>query len=326
MHDVDQFFGFDSGAEDEDEEISAAQVIARRRSTRAFTSPCKPGTLTPISLDEVAHEACRKPCSSSAAAPDFVNWESDDWTSTCQSSRIDSATPPSTKYAFSPTSVPLAKDAPGLPTRRSRWNMGNAREALLERFKSRQELLEKVQASQGELLFKDSAPPRRRPSSARAPSARRESSPSALTTASVHIQRLESLQRSSSLRQCGIRRPRDLHSLLEDGIRGCAQKLETRPRAGHQVTKSEPSCVICLEKLHTASQDTGALQALACGHSFHASCIQNWLRTSPTCPLCKLKVVDSEEIPEARTTSSRPNTGRRRGVLRHATSQTRRGA
>lgn len=90
------------------------------------------------------------------------------------------------------------------------------------------------------------------------------------------------------------RSPRDLNSLLlEEGIRGHTMNMPPRPRREPLPMHggAEASCVICLEKLRTPDSEPGAMQALACGHAFHTSCIRNWLATSPTCPLCKTKVV-----------------------------------
>lgn len=47
---------------------------------------------------------------------------------------------------------------------------------------------------------------------------------------------------------------------------------------------SEPSplCVICLGSL------AGTVETTACGHLFHAECVEQWLRTyrEPRCPVC----------------------------------------
>lgn len=82
-------------------------------------------------------------------------------------------------------------------------------------------------------------------------------------------------------------------SVLEEGVMG---RSVAKVQSAHG-----PVCVICLEELRSEA-DSGAcrqrsrslpLTALACGHSFHASCIRQWLEASPTCPLCKVEVVDS---------------------------------
>lgn len=35
----------------------------------------------------------------------------------------------------------------------------------------------------------------------------------------------------------------------------------------------------------------------ACGHTFHIDCIDNWLATHTTCPLCRLSLLSSAKSP-----------------------------
>ncbi|KAI8470371.1 MAG: hypothetical protein J3K34DRAFT_368518, partial [Monoraphidium minutum] len=42
-------------------------------------------------------------------------------------------------------------------------------------------------------------------------------------------------------------------------------------------------CTICLD----AYADGELVKQLPCGHSYHAACIDEWLRKSAVCPLCK---------------------------------------
>mmetsp|Transcript_58276 Transcript_58276/g.161114 ORF Transcript_58276/g.161114 Transcript_58276/m.161114 type:complete len:366 (+) Transcript_58276:152-1249(+) len=67
--------------------------------------------------------------------------------------------------------------------------------------------------------------------------------------------------------------------------------------AAASIGEDVPSfCAICLEPLwpHAGGGCGGqALQALFCGHAFHAECIGRWLHESETCPLCKSVVSDS---------------------------------
>ena len=44
-------------------------------------------------------------------------------------------------------------------------------------------------------------------------------------------------------------------------------------------------CSICLEEYEKDSKDL--LSYLFCKHTFHRKCIENWLKTSVLCPLCK---------------------------------------
>ena len=53
---------------------------------------------------------------------------------------------------------------------------------------------------------------------------------------------------------------------------------------------SAPHCAICLDEIE-CDQPT---QALACGHCYHESCINNWLRHNLTCPTCRQEVRTSD--------------------------------
>ena len=51
-------------------------------------------------------------------------------------------------------------------------------------------------------------------------------------------------------------------------------------------------CSICLEK-YTESGDT--ITYFFCKHAFHTKCIENWLKTSSLCPLCKQDIKKHKE-------------------------------
>lgn len=51
-----------------------------------------------------------------------------------------------------------------------------------------------------------------------------------------------------------------------------------------------PDCSICFEKLVTKNT-----QSVYCGHEFHTCCIEKWLESSNTCPLCR-RLIDHEII------------------------------
>jgi len=59
-------------------------------------------------------------------------------------------------------------------------------------------------------------------------------------------------------------------------------------KAGSHGGGGEPvECVVCL----SAMQDGDAVRALpGCRHAFHAACVDAWLRTTPSCPLCRAAV------------------------------------
>ena len=46
-------------------------------------------------------------------------------------------------------------------------------------------------------------------------------------------------------------------------------------------------CAVCLRGLAP-----GRARHLPCGHCFHAACIGEWLRRSPTCPVCRRASTD----------------------------------
>ena len=47
-------------------------------------------------------------------------------------------------------------------------------------------------------------------------------------------------------------------------------------------TESNEGCSICLEPLSTSP-----IRELACKHSFHKQCIDRWVHTALTCPMCR---------------------------------------
>ncbi|VDL95087.1 unnamed protein product [Schistocephalus solidus] len=53
-------------------------------------------------------------------------------------------------------------------------------------------------------------------------------------------------------------------------------------------------CVICQELLGGASEEN--LLALFCGHVFHVTCAETWLKSSSTCPQCRLPVARRQII------------------------------
>ena len=62
--------------------------------------------------------------------------------------------------------------------------------------------------------------------------------------------------------------------------------------------------IICCWKYHTGRQicieaqnETGSIRTLACGHSFHMSCINRWLLHRSTCPLCRARILAQNVTP-----------------------------
>ncbi len=58
--------------------------------------------------------------------------------------------------------------------------------------------------------------------------------------------------------------------------------IYTRPSPAPS-ENSRPTCVVCLADF----DDGDGLRTLACGHSFHAHCVDPWLIENQSCPLCK---------------------------------------
>ncbi|CAI5511163.1 unnamed protein product [Closterium sp. Naga37s-1] len=54
------------------------------------------------------------------------------------------------------------------------------------------------------------------------------------------------------------------------------------PRQRH-VEAEDAECCVCLVRY----EDGCVLRELPCSHHFHAACIDKWLKSHPTCPLCK---------------------------------------
>ncbi|KKK23796.1 hypothetical protein AOCH_000279 [Aspergillus ochraceoroseus] len=74
------------------------------------------------------------------------------------------------------------------------------------------------------------------------------------------------------------------------------------------------SCAICLDLI----EDDDDIRGLACGHAFHASCVDPWLTSRrASCPLCKADYY----IPKPRSDAAEPTTGSERNG-RNATHRT----
>ncbi|KAL7125837.1 hypothetical protein ABFS83_14G142900 [Erythranthe nasuta] len=75
-------------------------------------------------------------------------------------------------------------------------------------------------------------------------------------------------------------------------------------------TMEDAQCAICLSEY----QEKEVLRIMPkCGHSFHLSCIDVWLRKQSTCPVCRLSLhesVDSVSVEPAASEVSRETTSR----------------
>jgi hypothetical protein len=59
------------------------------------------------------------------------------------------------------------------------------------------------------------------------------------------------------------------------------------PRPSNDDKASVSNCAVCLHPKNAGEM----LRSLPCLHSFHVDCIDPWLRSKPTCPVCTHKVV-----------------------------------
>ncbi|GJN01921.1 hypothetical protein PR202_ga19225 [Eleusine coracana subsp. coracana] len=64
--------------------------------------------------------------------------------------------------------------------------------------------------------------------------------------------------------------------------------LFTMASALAALPKSSPDCAVCLSPF---TPDAELRLLPACRHAFHAACVDAWLRTTPSCPLCRAAVV-----------------------------------
>uniref|UniRef100_A0A0E0DES1 RING-type domain-containing protein n=1 Tax=Oryza meridionalis TaxID=40149 RepID=A0A0E0DES1_9ORYZ len=71
--------------------------------------------------------------------------------------------------------------------------------------------------------------------------------------------------------------------------------LRALPVTVHRADAAAPlECAVCIAEV----EDGEAARFLPrCGHGFHAECVDLWLRSHPTCPLCRLAVVAADAAP-----------------------------
>ncbi|KQJ97699.1 RING-H2 finger protein ATL74 [Brachypodium distachyon] len=67
-----------------------------------------------------------------------------------------------------------------------------------------------------------------------------------------------------------------------------AASLPVVPYAGATTKGQERDCPVCLEEF---GDDDGVKVVPACGHVFHAACIDRWLGVRNSCPVCRCAVV-----------------------------------
>ena len=68
-----------------------------------------------------------------------------------------------------------------------------------------------------------------------------------------------------------------------DSAPGEAPAAASPATASPAAVSSSTSCLICMEDIARGQ----AVRTLRCAHSFHQPCVDRWLRTSRTCPVCR---------------------------------------
>lgn len=64
-------------------------------------------------------------------------------------------------------------------------------------------------------------------------------------------------------------------------------KLPVRKLKSNDISRDQPKCLVCQEDFVVGEE----VKTLPCFHIFHTSCIDQWLRTSKDCPVCKISLI-----------------------------------
>ncbi|KAH0485486.1 MAG: hypothetical protein KVP17_002060 [Porospora cf. gigantea B] len=78
-----------------------------------------------------------------------------------------------------------------------------------------------------------------------------------------------------------------LHNI--NANKGCelkALRKQSRLSVFQDLAGSEPECVVCAD----AFKSLDIVRVLNCGHAFHVDCIDVWLESKRTCPMCRQKM------------------------------------
>lgn len=65
---------------------------------------------------------------------------------------------------------------------------------------------------------------------------------------------------------------------------GAFEKNTTVIKVSEVNLEENPSCPVCMEDY---SESVAICKTKACSHVFHKQCLQNWLKTARTCPICR---------------------------------------
>lgn len=58
------------------------------------------------------------------------------------------------------------------------------------------------------------------------------------------------------------------------------------PKEEYKDGCKDKDCIICLDTFQ-AGEDASVIVSLKCKHTFHAKCIDDWLKKQARCPLCR---------------------------------------
>ena len=83
------------------------------------------------------------------------------------------------------------------------------------------------------------------------------------------------------------------------------QQRESTSRGSQRSSIGNPVCTICLEEVVDSDNNK---KVLHCNHTFHANCINRWLRTRSQCPVCRRRV---QSRPRGRPLQPHPRITRR---------------
>lgn len=83
------------------------------------------------------------------------------------------------------------------------------------------------------------------------------------------------------------------------------QERESTSRSSQRSSNGNPVCTICLEEVIDSDNNK---KVLHCNHTFHANCINRWLRTRSQCPVCRRRV---QSRPRGRPLHPHPRITRR---------------
>ncbi|XP_037886209.1 RING-H2 finger protein ATL70-like [Glossina fuscipes] len=91
----------------------------------------------------------------------------------------------------------------------------------------------------------------------------------------------------------------DRHEILEAMEDVCNEfsgdlrtsQINMLPSYEYNVDKScdnQAYCAVCINDLVSKE----LIRKLPCGHNFHAECLDKWLQSHETCPMCRTRVID----------------------------------